>query len=116
MDDQSELRFDLSPGPGAPSAARSRLNEVLGVDSAVLDRVKTIVSALITRSMREEGGAPIGVTVSNRAGALRGRVTTPGGWESLGAAARDGRRGLTVLDGMAGTWGVEGLSVWFVVA
>jgi len=113
--DQSGLRFDLSPGPGAPSTARSRLNEVAEVDPAVLDRVKTVVSALITRSIRDEGGAPIGVSVDNQSGTVRGRVTIPGGWGALAAAVREGRRGLTVLDGMAGSWGIEGAAVWFVV-
>jgi hypothetical protein len=114
--EQRELRFDLTPGPTAPATARSLLSQLPDLDLAALDRLKTVVSSLVTRSMRDGGGSPIGVSIDRNEKTMGVRVSAPNGWESLSEATRDHRKGLGVLDALTRAWGVQGRAVWFVLA
>jgi len=114
--EQSELRFDLTPGPTAPATARSLLSQLPDLDLAALDRLKTVVSSLVTRSMREGGGSPIGVRIDRNSKTMGGRVSVPDGWEGLSATARDHPERLAVLRALTRSWGIQGRAVWFVLA
>jgi hypothetical protein len=114
--EQGELRFDLTPGPTAPATARSLLSQLPDLDLAVLDRLKTIVSSLVTRSMREGGGWPMRVSIDRNSKTMGGRVSVPEGWEGLSETARDHPEQLAVLGAFTRSWGIQGRTVWFVLA
>lgn len=108
-----ELRSDIT----AAREARGRLSGLTGLSPVDLAAVKTIVSLLVTRAMREDSPGPFGVRVAVNPPGVDGTVESSGGWRSLEHADRSRTRdGLAVIDAFSSSWTVDGDLVRFSVS
>src|ERR1041384_3793334 len=98
--ERSEVAFDVGSGVTATSEAREQLEQLEGIGHEDLARVKTIVSLLVTRAMREGAQGPFSVDVTTDPRGAHGFVSSSHGWESMEDRA-DGSPGvgLAVIDG-----------------
>ena len=115
-----EVAFELRSDITAAREARVKLSSLEGLSSVDLAAVKTIVSVLVTRAMREDCPGPYGVkVVANLSGAegAEGSVRSSAGWSSLERAnENETRKGLAVLDAFSRSWWIDGDRVRFSVA
>jgi anti-sigma regulatory factor (Ser/Thr protein kinase) len=119
--DGSGLELRLKPRTDAAAEAREAIRERLSASLAAptLDDLLTVVTELVTNSVRHGPGAPIDVRVEVAAdGAVRGAVADQGEGKVAIRETRTpgtGGIGLRLVDSIAARWGVhEGSThVWF---
>ena len=109
------LDVRLSAGRHAPAEARRSLDLVPGLDPETLERVRLLVSELVTNSVRHAGLGiedPVHLRVESAPGRVRIEVTDPGpGFEPPPVPRPDPQRtskwGLYLVNRIADRWGVS---------
>lgn len=118
---QSEVRFALRPGPGAPRAARHRVVEAIEpCDGVDLDVVALLTSELVTNVvLHADGEARVRVAVEPRTVRVEVADDHPGQPEARSVSGESiTGRGLHIVDVLADRWGIErdggtAKTVWF---
>jgi two-component sensor histidine kinase len=119
-----DLKTQLRAAPDAPSRAREAVRAQIGSQLSIarLSALLTVVSELVTNSVKHGPGGPIQVSVEvSENGRVLGRVADEGSGRVAireDTDPRDGGMGLKLVDAFTDRWGVEdGTSnVWFEVA
>jgi anti-sigma regulatory factor (Ser/Thr protein kinase) len=119
-----DLNLKLTAGLDAPSRARHAVRAQLGarIPVARLSALLTVVSELVTNSVKYGPGRPIHLAIAlSKDGAVLGRVEDGGRGrvavrENVDPA--EGGMGLRLVDAFTDRWGVEDgtTTVWFEVA
>lgn len=119
-----DLNLKLAAALDAPRRARGAIAAHLGsrLSAARLSALLTIVSELVTNSVKHGPGGPIHVNVKvSEDGAVLGRVEDGGRGRVAvreGVNPAEGGIGLKVVDAFTDRWGVEEetSNVWFELA
>lgn len=122
------LECRLNGGPTAPGEARIAIdNAAADLTEDLYERVRLLVSELVTNSVRHTGLGPgdegqIVLRLSATPRRIRVEVSDPGGAEGrprlLPAPGPDGGWGLFLVDQLADRWGASehgGNTVWFEI-
>jgi anti-sigma regulatory factor (Ser/Thr protein kinase) len=119
---EETLRLRLSGGRDAPSRARRALSGLNGSLAGLEQRVRLLVSELVTNSVEHAGAGPdqsIEVQLTSSEEKVRVEVSDPGPWTEPPASRSDpGGFGLLLVARLADRWGVAGgprKSVWFEI-
>jgi anti-sigma regulatory factor (Ser/Thr protein kinase) len=127
MGGDQEMAVDvrLSPGPQAPAEARRSLEHLGRVDPELLERLRLLVSELVTNSVRHGGiraSDEIRLLVQRGGGSVRVTVIDSGkGFQPhprLGERDAGSGWGLYLVEHLADRWGVHSngvTTVWFEV-
>jgi two-component sensor histidine kinase len=121
---KGDLSLELAAALDAPRRAREAIRAQVGSRLSVARRsaLLTIVSELVTNSVKHGPGGPIHVDLKvSEDGAVLGRVEDGGrGGVAVreGVNPAEGGMGLRVVDAFTDRWGVEDgtTNVWFEVA
>ena len=115
--ERREVAFEVRSSPTATTEARAQLDRLEGIGLDDLAGVKTIVSLLVTRAMREGAQGPFSVNVTANSQGAYGSVASSQGWKSM-EDGPDGSPGvgLTVINGFASRWGADGDLLRFAVS
>jgi anti-sigma regulatory factor (Ser/Thr protein kinase) len=110
VDELSDVRFELDPGPGAPRAARRRVvDAVLPWDGVDVDVVALLTSELVTNVvLHADSPARVHVRVDRRTVRVEVSDDDPGVPE-LRSVPRESitGRGLRIVDVLSDRWGVR---------
>jgi signal transduction histidine kinase len=124
QDMKGDLKLELAAALDAPRRARHAIAAQVGsrLSAACRNALLTIVSELVTNSVKHGPGGPIRVNLKvSEDGAVLGRVEDGGRGHIAvreGVNPAEGGMGLKVVDAFTDRWGVEEgtTNVWFELA